>query len=242
MKTRLIRLNATDSTNSYIKTVAQPDDELLVVSTRWQTAGRGQGSNRWESEEGKNLLFSLLVRPMFITVQQRFLLSMVGALSLKEVLDSYTDGIRIKWPNDLYWFDRKISGTLIETSLSGGRIKELIFGTGLNLNQRLFCSDAPNPVSLCQILGHAASPEEVLDQIIAAFQHHYSVLKGGDFHTISERYHASLYRHPGFFPYEDAAGRFEAEIVRVREDGRLVLKDRQQRERIYDIKEVRMLL
>ena len=54
MKTRLIRLNATDSTNSYIKTVAQPDDELLVVSARWQTAGRGQGSNHWESEEGES--------------------------------------------------------------------------------------------------------------------------------------------------------------------------------------------
>ena len=113
MKIRHIHLEETASTNDYIKGVAFEADEMVVVSADWQTAGRGQGVNRWESERYQNLLFSLMARPSFVAVQQQFVLSMAGALAIKGVLDHITPDIRIKWPNDIYWRDRKISGTLM---------------------------------------------------------------------------------------------------------------------------------
>ena len=152
----VVRLDAVDSTNSFLRTYTPADDEpMTVVVADYQTAGRGLGTNTWESEAGKNLLFSVLVHPTMLPVRSQFLLSEAGALALKEALTDYVkDDIRLKWPNDIYWKDKKLSGTLIETKLAGGRIKDCIFGVGLNVNQEAFHSDAPNPVSLCQILGH----------------------------------------------------------------------------------------
>ena len=131
---------------------------MVVVSTDWQTSGRGQGTNCWESERAQNLLFSVMAQPLCVSVQQQFVLSMAGALAIKEVLDQFSPYFSIKWPNDIYWHDRKISGTLIETSLARGQISRFVYGIGLNVNQQRFLSDAPNPVSLVQITGQPLSP------------------------------------------------------------------------------------
>jgi BirA family biotin operon repressor/biotin-[acetyl-CoA-carboxylase] ligase len=111
--------------------------------------------------EGVNLLFSILVHPVNVPITSQFLLSMAEALSLYDVLTDYTEGISLKWPNDVYWHDKKISGTLIETAIAGGRLKNVIFGSGININQRSFDASLPNPVSLFQILGHETSTDEV---------------------------------------------------------------------------------
>ena len=104
---------------------------MTVVVADYQTAGKGQGTNTWESEAGKNLLFSVLVHPTMLPVRSQFLLSEAGALALKEALADYVkDDIRLKWPNDIYWKDKKLSGTLIETKLAAGRIKDCVFGGG----------------------------------------------------------------------------------------------------------------
>lgn len=159
---KVIRLKEVDSTNRYLHDCQQlPDGQSVLVVADYQTAGRGQGSNTWESEPGKNLLFSLAIQPKFVPVRRQFLLAEAEALAIKEALDSYTDGITLKWPNDVYWQDRKISGTLIETSLSAGAVKRCVFGTGIDVNQREFYSDAPNPVSLYQILGHEVPLDEL---------------------------------------------------------------------------------
>ncbi|MBQ1701681.1 MAG: biotin--[Prevotella sp.] len=132
----LIRLEETDSTNRYLHDYHPVEGETMtVVVAKHQTAGKGCGSNVWESENGKNLLLSILVHPVMLPVAKQFLLSMAGALAVKDVLDKYTKDITLKWPNDVYWKDRKICGTLIETSLGGGRMKDCIFGIGLNVNQ-----------------------------------------------------------------------------------------------------------
>ena len=192
MKIRQIHLEETTSTNTYIKGLALEADEMVVVSTLWQTAGRGQGVNRWESERGKNLLFSLMARPSFVAVQQQFALSMAGALAIKGVLDRFTPDIRIKWPNDIYWRDRKISGTLIETSLAHGKISRFVYGIGLNVNQVRFVSDAPNPVSLAQITGKQVALMPLLDNIVEAFIAQWNLLKAGNTHLVAARYNAAL--------------------------------------------------
>lgn len=233
MKIRHIHLEETTSTNIYIKGVALETDEMVVVSTDWQTAGRGQGVNRWESERGKNLLFSLMARPSFVAVQQQFALSMAGALAIKDVLDRFTPDIRIKWPNDIYWRDRKISGTLIETSLAHGEISRFVYGIGLNVNQVQFVSDAPNPVSLAQITGKQVALMPLLNSIVEAFLAQWDLLKAGNTHLVAERYNAALYRATGFHRYSDKQGAFDAELVGVETNGLIMLQDRQGQLRTY---------
>ena len=233
MKIRHIHLEETTSTNIYIKGVALETDEMVVVSTDWQTAGRGQGVNRWESERGQNLLFSLMARPSFVAVQQQFALSMAGALAIKDVLDRFTPDIRIKWPNDIYWRDRKISGTLIETSLAHGEISRFVYGIGLNVNQVQFVSDAPNPVSLAQITGKQVVLMPLLDNIVEAFITQWNLLKAGNTHLVATRYNAALYRAMGFHRYSDKQGAFDAELVGVETDGLITLQDRQGQLRTY---------
>ena len=227
METKIIRLKDVDSTNRYLKELSDENEaEMTVVVADYQSAGKGQGAHTWESEAGKNLLFSIKVHPHWVPVRRQFVLSMVGALAIKEALDSYTDGITLKWPNDVYWNDKKISGTLIETAIDSKGIKTCIFGVGVNINQMLFTSDAPNPVSLAQILGHEVDKEEVLQKIIEAFQRYYELLRRADYMDVSGIYHLALYRRKGYYEYEDKDGKFEGAFVEVEDDGHLILHDK----------------
>ena len=228
METKMIRLKEIDSTNRFLKQLDSYDEDALTIAVAdYQTAGKGQGSHTWEGEAGKNLLFSIMVCPHWVPVRQQFLLSEAGALAIKDALDTYADGFTLKWPNDVYWNDKKISGTLIETSVDSKGIKRCIFGIGLNINQEVFVSDAPNPVSLCQIVGHEVDREEVLDKIIEAFKKYYELLRRADYMDVSGIYHLSLYRRKGFHWYEDKDGKFEGAFVEVEDDGHLILHDKQ---------------
>jgi len=158
-----IRLHSTDSTIDFLKHYrpVSPKDMILVTAD-FQTAGRGQAGNSWESEAGKNLLFGLLFHPREVEANRQFILSQAVALSICETLSDYAEDIRIKWPNDIYWKDRKICGMLIENTLVGRCIENCIIGAGININQQTFCSDAPNPVSLRQITGKEQEPVFIL--------------------------------------------------------------------------------
>lgn len=239
MKTKIIRLEEIDSTNRYLKDYREEgDEEMIVAVADYQTAGKGQGTHTWESEKGKNLLFSIKVYPHWIPVRRQFVLSMAGALAVKDALESYVEHITLKWPNDVYWNDQKISGTLIENTIDSKGIKSCVFGIGLNVNQLVFHSDAPNPVSLAQILGHEVDRDEVLKKILDGFEKYYELLRRADYMDVSGIYHLSLYRRKGFHPYRDANGEFEGAFVEVEDDGHLILHDRQGRIRSYSFGEI----
>ena len=244
MEKTFIRIEETESTNDYLQNSKQAGDGgvMTIVSADYQSAGRGQGTNRWESERGKNLLFSVLVHPHGLPVRRQFFLSMVGALAIKDAVDSYVGGVTLKWPNDIYCGDRKLSGTLIETRVASGQLKDCIFGVGINVNQRVFASDAPNPVSLFQLTGHEVDREELLRRVIASFERFYEILADGDYGTISSRYRQCLYRREGFYPFRDVRGEFEATIVNVEDDGHLVLRDKKGVARRYAFKEVAYII
>lgn len=245
MKKEVIRLSDISSTNDYLQQQPTPmTDAMTVAVASHQTAGRGQGSNRWESEAGKNLLFSILTCPQNIAIADQYVLSMAGALALKAALDRYTDHITLKWPNDIYWRDRKISGTLIETTVKGKRIDRCVYGIGLNVNQREFRSNAPNPVSLYNIIGRETPLEEMLDAVLRSFELYYRRAVEGDRDGICAEYNAALFRREGMHAYEDCATgeRFEARISRVAPNGRLHLTDTQGLERTYWMKEVRFIV
>lgn len=235
-----IFLPETTSTNTYLAGLCDriPQPELTCIYSSYQTSGRGQRGNSWESEPGANLLFSFVTYPTFLEAGRQFLLSQITALALTNVLSDYTEDISIKWPNDIYWKDKKICGTLIENDLTGTSISRSISGTGVNLNQKRFLSDAPNPVSLTQITGQTYSPADILRQIMQRISWYYRLLQDGHDAEIAQRYKQALYRKEGLYAYRDQEGSFLARILDIEPSGRLVLEDSNGKCRKYLFKEV----
>ena len=203
-----IYIPQTTSTNVSLADICSKGeaDNLTSVYSSFQTDGRGQRGNKWESEDGKNLLFSFV------------------------------------WPNDIYWMDKKICGTLIENDLSGMNIERSISGTGVNLNQKIFRSGAPNPVSLSQITGKEYDIETVLYKIMDYVNGYYGMFCNGESETIRKKYFDAIYRKDGFHTYKDDNGTFEAMIEEIEKDGRFILKDKEGNVRKYLFKEVSYII
>lgn len=243
-KTRIIHVAETHSTNSLLREwlEREPLPTGSVIVADFQTAGRGQVGNVWESERGKNLTFSLVLYPQALPINQQFLISQIAALSVKETLDAYTEGISIKWPNDIYWQDKKICGMLIENDLSGHSLLRSIIGIGINLNQTIFRGDAPNPVSLWQIVKQEVDREVVLRQFLSRFEAYNQALLTGEKALIHARYMEALYRREGYHPYADAKGNFSARIYGIEPTGHLLLQSTDGAIRRYAFKEVSYLI
>jgi len=199
--------------------------------TAFQTAGRGQAGNGWESEEGKNLLCSILLPP---NKNLYFLNIAIGVALLRVIGEDFT----IKWPNDIYFGDKKVAGILIENAIIGNEIKYSIAGIGLNVNQTTFVSDAPNPVSLKQIRGQEYDIERLMNHLFETVQR---VLSEPE-QEVWAYYKSHLYRREGFWPFEDKDGPFEAAIKDVLPTGEIVLEDKKGQERIYHFKQVRYVI
>ena len=233
MEWKIVHIAQTNSTNQWLR--EQGGEEDMVVWADYQTAGRGQGSNHWESERGKNLTFSMLIHPQGIPANRQFSISMAVSLAICEALGQHIGDLSIKWPNDIYWRNGKICGILIENTLHGTMIRDCIIGVGLNVNQRTFLSDAPNPVSLWQICEYETDCELLLKGILRSFGKYL----GQD---VKEQYISMLYRRRGFHPYADQQGAFMAEIVDVEDDGHLLLRDDNGLQRRYAFKEVTYII
>ena len=240
----LIHLEETDSTNKYLNELCNKQcvEELTTITADFQTSGRGQRGNSWESEAGQNLMFSFVLYPTFLKARRQFLLSQIISLAIKEELERYVSNISIKWPNDIYWKEKKICGMLIENDLMGRNISQSIVGIGININQEAFHGAAPNPVSIYQITGKQYDIFEILKNIMLRIQSYYCQLKKDDTTSIVTRYTESLFRKDGMHRYKDADGEFLAQIVCVEPEGKLILEDEIQTKRGYMFKEVEYLL
>lgn len=245
----MIHLNETDSTNRYLQQLCQEAgnnkvEEFTTVCADYQTAGKGQRGNSWEAAKGANLLFSFVCYPTFVPIRQQFVLSQLISLGIKETLDEYCSDISIKWPNDIYWKEKKICGILIENDLQGNSIGRCISGIGLNINQEVFLSDAPNPISLKQITGEHYQRETILEKVMQRIEQSYQKLKEDSAYAseLATRYAASLFRREGLHCYQDKDGLFNARLVRVEADGRFVLMDEANQKRSYLFKEVQYVL
>ena len=191
-----------------------------------------------------------MLYPGFLEARRQFLLSQLTALAVGEELAQRAEGICIKWPNDIYWHEKKICGLLIEHELAGTHIARSIAGIGVNINQEVFRGDAPNPVSLKLITGREYDREDILRGIIARVQDYYTALQRdtqgnaleGAAADIARKYDRVLFRRTGLHPYEDARGHFNARLLRVEGDGRMVVQDETGEERSYLFKEVQYLL
>ena len=241
------RVKILASTNDYLAELCKQGkaEEFYTVIAEDQTDGKGQRGNSWESEPGKNLTFSIVLYPTAIEANKQFHLSMLASIAIIDTLTDYTDGFSIKWPNDIYWHDKKICGILIENELEGQYLSQSIIGIGLNINQTEFLSSAPNPVSLYQIIGKEIDKDEVFSKIIHALLGGYKALEDNFIEAsacISHLYKKFLYRKDDFHIYQDKDGTFEARIHDVGNDGYLYLEDTGNNIRKYAFKEVTYII
>lgn len=238
-----VALQETDSTNNEVHRLVA-EKEVLLVTAEYQSCGRGQKGNTWESQAEKNLLFSVLIHPNYVAANEQFILSQALSLAIQQTLEQLLGSkeVCIKWPNDIYWKDRKICGILIENALRGRVIESATLGVGLNVNQLVFHSDAPNPVSMAQIAQRSFSRQQVLQQVLLRFYQYLHQLKAGLKEEIVRSYFQHLYRNDGYYPYRDETGVFQARIVDVEPMGHLVLSDNRQRRRRYAFKEVEYII
>lgn len=233
-------ISETDSTNNLMWELLRKQKlpEGFVVHTDFQTAGKGQTGNSWESENGKNLMFSILLYPNQVPFEHLFYLSQVASMGIKNVLSTITEGISVKWPNDIYWNNKKLGGILIENSLQAASVKTVI-GIGLNINQEIFRSNAPNPTSLQLITGQSFDREKLLQEICESIMDLY---QNSDPDTVRDAYAKCLYRKEGYHPYSTTHERFEAKINTVHPDGLLELETKEKEIKTFYFKEVKFEL
>ena len=194
---RIIKINATNSTNSFLKELAQNSslDEITVAVTNNQTSGRGQMNNSWVSEPYKNLTFSLFTTLKKVKVEHQAYLNFAVSLAIYDVLLEYdVPNLYIKWPNDIMSGKKKICGILIENTFSHSRIKNTIVGIGLNVNQEKFHKNLINASSLKIILKKSIELEALMNKIINHINLKISCIELENFNQIYNRYHQALYK------------------------------------------------
>jgi BirA family biotin operon repressor/biotin-[acetyl-CoA-carboxylase] ligase len=216
--------------------------EGTIVRAAFQSAGRGQMGNYWESEADKNLLISIILYPSNIDPADQFLISMTMSLGISDFLDRHISGCKIKWPNDIYVNNDKIAGILIENSVMDNRLLYSIAGIGLNINQKEFLSDAPNPVSLSLLTGCQYDPEVCLSQLSESIGKWYIKLKSGHRNEIRENYLSKLYRLNEWTIFHDEGGTFNGRILSAKDDGTLQIERDHGEIREYLFREVSFII
>jgi BirA family biotin operon repressor/biotin-[acetyl-CoA-carboxylase] ligase len=214
------------STNDQIMAmlIGSTPAEGTVIYTDFQTGGRGHMGNRWQSEKGKNLLFSILLLPDFLLSSKQFELSKIISLALVDIIKVHCNHITIKWPNDIYVGEKKLAGILMENVVTGTRIERCIAGIGLNVHQEHFPGDLPNPTSLLLETGCHFDMTELLDQLIGRIEFWYNVLYRSEFKTIDQEYLRNLYVIDEFREFISNDKKFVAKIAGVDQTGELVLE------------------
>jgi BirA family biotin operon repressor/biotin-[acetyl-CoA-carboxylase] ligase len=237
---RIIKLPLVDSTNNYaIKHMnAQKYPEGTIVMAKSQEHGRGQRGNAWESQPGMNLLMSVVLFPGFLPVQYQFLISKVVALAISNVIGTYCQGVKIKWPNDIYVNNQKIAGILIENSIMGVTLETSVAGIGLNVNQVKFSDDLPNPVSLAGITKVDHDIGNIFNLLVEKLDYWYLKLKCGEIDLINNSYLENLYLLNEESLFSDVNGEFTGSVCGVDEIGRLLIRDKSGFCRHYHFKEV----
>ncbi|MEL7586014.1 MAG: biotin--[acetyl-CoA-carboxylase] ligase [Prolixibacteraceae bacterium] len=240
----IIHIDRTESTNNYaISEVAvnEVQDGAVFLTCR-QTAGRGQRDNRWESEDGKNLTFSIFLRPSFLEAHRQFMLSKMVCLGLVSFLSRHTENVKIKWPNDIYVGARKVCGILIENAIMGNTISQSVIGIGLNINQTSFLSPAPNPVSLKMITGMEYDLEVSLRELLSAIDLWYVRLREGRYRELDDAFYENLYRLNEWHRFRDEAHEYTGMITGVNAIGQLCIREKDGAQHEYHFKEVEYLL
>lgn len=250
MKEKVI-LNWYESVDSTMNVAAEhigdaPDFSVYVAD--FQTAGRGQRGNRWESGKAENLTFTILLRPVFLHASRQFVISEISALAVAGYIRQKGVRVNIKWPNDIYVADKKICGMLIEHTLCGASLSVSLCGIGINLNQKNFDGSLSNPTSLLLESGRQNPYErrEELLELLSLFCRYYRRAQTGEYEALEREYLSYLYRMGEYFTYIDCRGGrevpIEARIVGIDNTACLLLEKRDGTVNSYSFKEVKYLI
>jgi len=213
-----------------------------VIMADSQYAGRGQQQNGWHAEPGKNLTFSLLLKPTFLPLTDQFDLTRAVSLGVYDALQPLLGSkLKIKWPNDVYYADSKLGGMLIENMVQGSQIKNAIIGIGLNINQQNFPKHLPNAISVKQILHQDYDLKNLLADICRHIEAWYLNLKAGKVELIRETYLSRLYWLNEQKPFKTVNGTFTGTVTGVKNNGLLLVKDNNEQELEFNLKEIEFL-
>ncbi len=229
MGKRTIHLDEIDSTNSFAQELiskTSPTEGTLILAD-YQAGGKGQIGRKWHSNKGVNILATYIIKPVFIDIADQFLLNMAISIGVYRTISAWLDAeVKIKWPNDIYVADRKICGMLIQNFLRGNKISHTIIGLGINVNQRDFPEDIPNPTSLSIELLQDIDRAEVISHLSSTLEKYYLLCRhANNFQDIKTQYLSHLYRFNQFQEYRDNQGNvFSARIIDVSHEGKLILE------------------
>lgn len=245
----VIRLESVDSTNNYLRYLVEQDPELetyTVVTSLSQTHGKGQAGNVWESEPGKNLMFSMLLRPNLLAAPRArlFDINVITALAVREALSERITRHRvfIKWPNDILVEDKKIAGILTENQFSGFSLDYSIVGIGVNVNQRTF-EDYPMPATSLALESEEETDIEQLSKDIAKGIRKRIENLPASADDLRNKYHQHLYKLGSSEWYKTAQGEiFKGTLEHVEENGLLIIRDDATgKERSFAFKQVKII-
>lgn len=228
------------STNTEASRLLKEKDlkEGTIIYTDFQTGGRGQTGNKWESSKGKNLLFSIILYPDTILPEDQFLLSMAISLGICDFLDWDLNGAVIKWPNDIYVKNDKIAGILIENSIMGEIIESSVTGIGLNVNQVTFLSGVPNPVSMKMVTRRDYNLEHCIDKILELLDNRYKQLLYSDREILRHDYITRLYRLNEWHKFRRDGSEFKGRITDVLRSGKLKIEESTGKMSEFSFKEI----
>lgn len=239
----IIKLNAIESTNLYLKKLAveKEVESYTVVTANYQFAGRGQMGANWHSEIGKNLTFSILIKFDAFDIAHQFYLSMAVSLGLLAAIRNHISSpLFVKWPNDILAEKDKLAGILIENIVNGNAIKQTVIGIGLNVNQEQFSSTIGKVTSLKKITGNSFDTDSLLASIVISIQDFVNYIERKEFQKLKDLYLKSLYKFEKPVMFEDAQGIvFLGKIVNVCEDGKLEVALEDEKTREFNLKEIK---
>jgi len=217
--------------------------EGTVIVTGSQQSGKGLGENKWESEPHKNLTLSIIFYPDFLKTSKQFLLNKIAALAVSDFIKTIVrhNQVNVKWPNDVFIDNYKSAGILIETSTQNNILEYAVIGIGLNINQTVFRSDAPNPTSLKLIEARDFDLNQCFNELVKSMDERYFQLKQGEEDEINYDYLNSLYLYQKDAKYKIGEENFMASIIGISDIGKLILQKENGRIIECNFKEVEFL-
>ncbi|MEO0570422.1 MAG: biotin--[acetyl-CoA-carboxylase] ligase [Bacteroidota bacterium] len=242
---QLIKLDATASTNGYLKSLVKEKqlEDFTVVICEHQTQGRGQKGNQWVSEKGKNLTISILKKINSLEAHQSFGLNCLVSLAVHDVLNELLiPKVKVKWPNDIMSGNKKLCGILIENSISGSQIKQSIIGIGLNVNQVNF-SGFPNATSLRLRSGKDYDLENVLNKILKRLKLYFEVVLPRGFEGLKNQYDRGLFRKDEWSKFSVPTDNsiLTGMIKGITTSGQLIIEVADREVRAFNFKEIQMI-
>ncbi|MFC2087095.1 biotin--[acetyl-CoA-carboxylase] ligase [Bacteroidota bacterium] len=240
---KVIYFPSLESTNNYASELIRKDlpEEGTIIFTDHQTKGKGQRGNKWESEENKNLTFSIVIYPDFLSLDYSFLISEITSISIINLIKPMVDEVKIKWPNDIIVKSEKMAGILVENSILHDKISTCIVGIGININQSSFPENAPAATSLGLLTKREYKIRKLLTRFLLFFEKWYMKLKEAQYTLIQEEYYKHFDKLGEYQLFEDENGQFSGKITGVDKKGFLIVEKENKELKKYAFKQINFL-